>query len=241
MVILIEIVELICQSSTECTTNILYEYRIMKILHELADFLKFLREVTDDYRCDQYRVHRNSFISTIYLLCRLIMFKENRSSTMTSTTAHCLTDVLKRQMLPKKRNIYDPNEFASSFDCSLRSSCREDDTFLTAIDQSNAFVDDQPWTHELELALVDFSLKHFYPDVHELIAITLKVDTDKSREKVKQILQLSQCFRSAVKLLKKEKTMSDEIVLNEGARTVEVLAVIQSDELVRILFDSICR
>lgn len=163
------------------------DYHIDRILHELGDFLKFIRESTNNYSENKYKINRNNSISIIYLLCRVAMFKE--SSTVTALGNNSLDDIsakIKDHLLlnTDRNNGYDAKLFASSFNQTVDSDHYNEtksDSFVSAhgthqFDDHDVNGKDSVWNYELEMALLDYSLKHFYPDVYELVAMTLKVD-----------------------------------------------------------------
>lgn len=180
---LIEVIELICTTAVTYSTVVANDYRIDKILHGLGDFLKFIRESSDNYSRNPNKINRNNSISVIYLLCRLLMFKENEA--IDGEMENMCTKMRNDLMLNEKRQEYDAKLFASSFNrghdttgASVDQTCT--DSFVSALNET---IDDAHrtstskaiWIRELEIALLDFALKDFYPDVHDLIAIALKV------------------------------------------------------------------
>lgn len=173
--ILIELVELICQSAGTCTPTVSQEYRISKIISELAQFLKHLRETTQSFRFNQNRIQRNNSMSIIYLVCRLVMFKGNYRGSARS-------DLTKKDHLDggsSSSNEYNPKMFASTFNnqSSLASECgdSQSESFASAFENTYQLDHEtEDWARELEFALLDYPLKHYYSDVHELVAHTLK-------------------------------------------------------------------
>lgn len=171
--ILIELIELICLSAGKCTLSAIHEYRINKILADLIQFLQNIRNTTQNYRFNENRIQRNNSISIIYLICRLAMFKENadQNELIGKNLSDCGTSQYE----------YNPKQFQSSLNNTNYSSDyggSQCESFVSAFEntyQLKSDLNDSIWAHELEIALLDYSLKHFYPDVYELIALTLKV------------------------------------------------------------------
>lgn len=158
------------------------EYRFDAILHVLGDILKFIRESSDNYSRNPHKIIRNNSISIIYLLCRLLMFKENGTAgnEMDSTCAK-MKDML---IGAGKHREYDAKLFASfnrsheTTGASLNQT--NSDSFVTALNETSDHTHQTSaskaiWIRELEIALLDFALKDFYPDVHNLIGLALKV------------------------------------------------------------------
>lgn len=170
--IFIELIELICQSANVCTRETHQQYHIDTIVEELSDFLKFIRESTSNFSNNEYKIQRNNSITLIYLICRLIMFKEEKIETIDWSGKLNSAD----------RRTYDPKLYASPLNTSesttfskcnytvSSSSSLSLTTRTYSLDGENSI-----WKNELELALLDYTLKHFYPDVHQIIAQTLKV------------------------------------------------------------------
>lgn len=162
-------IELICLSAGKFTPNIIQEYRINTILNELIDLLQYIRETTQNYRDNVHSIQRNNSISLIYLICRLIMFMDD------------IEDVKQIDLQSKKSKeiLTKKNEYVSAI--NQMSVCNDYDgsqneSFASAFD--NTFHGDSNhlnWAHELEIALLDYPLRHFYPDVCALIELTLKV------------------------------------------------------------------
>lgn len=173
--ILIELVELICQSAGTCTPTVAEEYRISKIISELAQFLRHVRETTQNFRFNQNRIQRNNSMSIIYLVCRLVMFKGN-------CRGSARPDPPRKDRLEGgsgSSNEYNPKLFASTFNnqSSQTSECgdSQSESFASAFENTYQLDHEaEDWVRELEFALLDYPLKHFYSDVHELVAHTLK-------------------------------------------------------------------
>lgn len=180
-IVLIEVIELICSTAVAYSTAVAIDYRIDKILQALGDFLKFIRESSDNYSRNPHKINRNNSISVIYLVCRLLMFKDNEATG--SETENLCSKMKNDFILNSGPKEYDAKLFASSFNRSHDRAASIDqtntDSFVSAlnetIDDAHRSQSKSIWIRELEIALLDFALKDFYPDVHELIAIALKV------------------------------------------------------------------
>lgn len=271
-IVLIEVIELICATAVAYSTAVAIDYRIDKILHSLGDFLKFIRESSDNYSRNPHKINRNNSISVIYLVCRLLMFKDNGAagSEMENICSKMKNDFI----LSGGPKEYDAKMFASSFNRSHEMATgasidqTNTDSFVSAlnetIDDAHRSQSKAIWIRELEIALLDFALKDFYPDVHELIAIALKVRSHfflstggarhlysnfipfqlneyKSTNQIKVLLNISGSFRAAIKLLKEPKMCTDEMYVREGLDTIDVLPVLQCDELVQNVFSAISK
>lgn len=181
---LIELIELICTAAVTYSTAVANEYGILEILHELGQFLKYIRESSDNYSKNANKINRNNSISVIYLLCRLLIFKENEANE--SEMENLCSKARGNLLFNGKRREYNAKLFASSFNrghdiTGVSNDQVNSDSFVSALDET---VEEDLhrtsalkviYIRELEIALLDFTLKDFYPDVHDLIATALKV------------------------------------------------------------------
>lgn len=160
------------------------DYHINQIIEELADFLRFIREVTSNYRRNGHKTNRNNSISILFLLCQLIMLKEMQKCGHSETihwselsnrydTANNLDIYRRVKLLKSPQSIVEVNKHSES------SSNTIDDTISSStLDIYISATENMPkslWRKELEIALLDYPLKHFYPEINDLIYITLKV------------------------------------------------------------------
>lgn len=262
---LIEVIELICTAAVTYSTVVAIDYRFDRILHELGDFLKFIRESSDNFSRNPYKINRNNSISVIYLLCRLIMFKDN--VVIDGEMQNICSQMNDQLTMNGTRKEYHATLFASSFNQSAATNDQTNsDSFVSAssetFDHMLAMSASKTiWVRELEIALIDYALMEFYPVVHDLIAIALKVGifwhvrrphflphlftfqltTYKSTNQIKLLLNTSESFRSAIKLMKEPTKFTDEMYLSEGMEAINVLPVLQCDELVQNLFNAISK
>lgn len=180
-------IDLICKSAGAYSPEIAVEYKIEAIIEELADFLRFIREITSNFRRNGHKTNRNNSISILFLLCQLLIFKESRTnvvnpnvSTRFSPKANDSTNDFDVSQKILQFSLKYKREFLDEFDRLDSSSNTINDTssmstitnYITAIENT----DDSKWKKELEIALLDYPLKHFYPEVYELILYTLKVN-----------------------------------------------------------------
>lgn len=181
---LIEVVELICTAAVTYSTAVANEYGIVEILHKLGQFLKYIRESSDNYSNNVNKTNRNNSISVIYLLCRLLMFKENEANE--SEMENLCSKTRENLLFNEKRREYNAKLFASSFNrghdiTGVSNDHINSDSFVSALnetieeDLNRTSALKAIYIRELEIALLDFTLKDFYPDVHDLIATALKV------------------------------------------------------------------
>lgn len=188
--ILIEIVDIIFKTAVIYSTEVAIEYHIDEIIDKLADFLRFIREITSNYRRNGHKTNCNNAISILFLLCRLLIFKEESINGGKNENSEKMTSPM-------------CNGSVNEFDISQRIKCislrdarkmledieQEDDRSIITLGNNTGsqstlghFVtarenmDNSMCKKELEKALLDFPLKHFYPQVNELIAYALKVN-----------------------------------------------------------------
>lgn len=165
------------------------EYHIDQIIDELTDFLRFIREMTTNYTENGHKIHRNNSISILFLLCRLVIFKENDRCTEDETVqAHVSShpnesildlDIGQRLKRLVLNSSHQPFETVNHLDSSSNtideiSSVSTVGNYVTATE--NMAVDGGLWRKELQIALLDYPLKHFYPQVVDLISYALKVN-----------------------------------------------------------------
>lgn len=178
--ILIEIIELICKSAGVYSIEVGIEYRIDQIIDELADFLRFIREMTHNYRRNGHKTNRNNSISILFLLCQLLMFKDNgksaeveaipndvRSNPNESNTDFDISQRIRRLSLKSGQKSVDSSSNATDDTASISTLAN----YVTATENMNQSI----WKNELEIALLDYPLKHFYPQMNDLLFYTLKV------------------------------------------------------------------
>lgn len=183
--ILIEIVELICKTAGSYSTIVAIEYHFDEIISKLADFLRFIREMTQNYSRNGHKTNRNNSISIIFLLCQLLIFKENgngieeenasKSPVHNESTIDLdISQKIRRFSLKDAHKILDDLDNDTISNATLDRDTASESTignYVTAMDTIN----DSICRKELEIALLDFPLKHFYPQVNKLIAHSLKV------------------------------------------------------------------
>lgn len=260
--ILIEIIELICKSAVVFTPQRSADYSIDHIIAELADFLRFLRETTMNYRKSSNKIDRNTSISILYLLCRLVLFKNknqpthytddindslNLSPTSNISTKN-LSQRLKEMSLNKNMNAHklSPLSNRSYFLDSFQSTINDDistspstttENFITVLGDSELHV----YRQELETALFDYPLAHYYPDVHELVSFTLKVESLPSQSTTKVLLNLDKMIKPVIPLLKDPHTCSDEFILKNSSQSIDILPLIKSNGLTALIFNAISK
>lgn len=182
-------IDLICKSAGAYSPEIAVEYKIEAIIEELADFLRFIREITSNFRRNGHKTNRNNSISILFLLCQLLIFKEDRQiskengNVSTHYSPKPIESTIDLDISQRIRNfsLKDESEFLYRFNQLSSSSNTIDDTasmstlsnYVTAVENT----DNHIWKRELEAALLDFPLKHFYNEVHELIIYAMKVNS----------------------------------------------------------------
>lgn len=141
--------------------------------------------MTSNYRRNGQKTHRNNSLSILYLLCKLILFKENKN---------CMEESTREQLSIAQQ----PNELTNKNDFDISQKIQrltlKDADFWNGFDSSTSTILDNRTASEstlgdfvtateyfdqlnteLEMALLDFPLKHFYPQINSLIAMTVKV------------------------------------------------------------------
>lgn len=169
--------------------DVAVEYHIDQIINDLTDFLRFIREMTSNYSRNGHKMHRNNSISILFLLCRLLIFKENDKCTDDETIqAHISShpnesfldlDISQRlKQLALNSSHHQPfeqpikNLDSSSNTIDEISSVSTVGNYVTATEN---MAGGGLWRKELQIALLDYPLKHFYSQVVDLISYALKV------------------------------------------------------------------
>lgn len=197
---MIEIIELICKAGGVYCTEVADEYHIDRIIDELTEFLRFIREMTSNYSGASsqaaHNINRNNSISILFLLCRLIIFKENDKciddetvpAQLSSRPNESFFDLDISQRLKRLNVSNQPfdtvkNLYSSSNTIDEVSSVSTLGNYVTATENMAAAAAAAAgggdvgalWKKELQIALLDYPLKHFYPQVVDLISYALKV------------------------------------------------------------------
>lgn len=218
--ILSEIVDLIC---LEAQPSLQTVNAIDTLLQELGLFLKYIRETPHAHKLNKYRTNRNNCIVLLYIMCRLVMYKDAGKSNATNDGA----DASNRAGENTLRSI------------SIDQTSESADEMATWCERHA--IDESVWRKEMELAVLDYPLKHFYPEVHELLLTTLRVDQFESTTSVKVLLNAEGAFKSAIELLKDIDCIEGEQLFAEGLKAYEVFSIIRSGDLVVKLFTEISK
>lgn len=165
------------------TAEVAVEYHFDEIISKLADFLRFIREMTSNYRLNGHKTNRNNSISILFLICRLLMFKENKVHIEEENMRHPLSpqkndSANDLDISQKIKNLSFKDLKFDSFDqldtlssITLDHSESTLDHYVTAIGS----IENSICRKELEMAMIDYPLQHFYPQVSEIIVYALKV------------------------------------------------------------------
>lgn len=158
-------------SPTPSKLNTTDQHNIHTLLQELGLFLKYIREcAAHTNHLNEYKTTRNNSIMLIYTICRLVMYKDSVVDNKTGTDKNIeqISKRLKQAIIDDSSSI-DSNVFNTA--AEVIPDSREDLRTWRSRHNSNENV----WRKELELAVLDYPLKHFYSDVHDLLLTTLKV------------------------------------------------------------------
>lgn len=277
--ILIEIVELICKAGGEYSTEVAVEYHIDQIIDELTEFLRFIREMTSNYKHNGHKINRNNSISILFLLCRLVMFRDNAKGAEDETIQAQLSSRpnesffdsgieqrLKRLTLNSSRQSIEPvkNDVSSSNTIDDITSVSTMDNYVTATEYLATAAGNGAWRKELQIALLDYPLKHFYPQVVDLISYAMKVlcaDIPKFQTKenenfkpaslqidvlpennpLKVLMKLPELLEPVVTLLRDPQMCTHKQVIAYGIESIDVLTVVKSDDLTHLMFNAIIK
>lgn len=214
LLILNEVTDLICMD-TPSGRHV--DHNIYTLLEELGMFLKYIRQSTSHgLISNKYHTNRNNCIVLLFIMCRLVMHQND-------TEAQNMSDSIDR-----KKIVGNVSQRSNMTACS--------DTVLA---ERQPHKTESVWHTEMELAMLDYPLKHFYPDVHELLLITLRVDEFVKTSSVRVLLNADKTLESAVRLLKDNGSLKGKDLIVEGLKSFEVFSIIQSSDLVAKLFNEI--
>lgn len=73
------------------------------------------------------------------------------------------------------------------------------------------------------------------------IAFNSQVHIYKDSHRVKVLLNIAENFQPAIRMLKAPQSYSDEKLIREGLKAINVLSLVQSNELVNKMFNSISK
>ncbi|XP_055312030.1 uncharacterized protein LOC129574273 isoform X2 [Sitodiplosis mosellana] len=246
---LFEIVDLIVKTAGSYSPEVAVEYHFDEIISRLAVFLGFIRKMTANYSRMGSNTHRNDSISIIFLLCQLLIFKETRNNIEKGTIPMLpihnestldldVSQRIRRFSLKNARKLlYDFDHDTVSnvtLDNHTASESKITGNYITEMDTIDVMC-----RRELEIALLDFPLKHFYPEVEELIVYALKIDNFPDKSPIKILMNLTELLQPIVTLLKDPKMCTYEKVLSHGIKSLDVLTVTKSNDLTHLLFKAI--
>lgn len=162
---LVEIVDLICLDEHSIRLISTENHYINGILKDLGFFLKYIRELANsDNKQNNYKTYRNNSIILIYAVCRLIMFRDGyNGSSVINLTART-----------QEKLLEEVNSACSKMTISAERRLNGDESGHGTWRSKHAG-DEAIWRKELEIAALDFPLKQFYPDVHDLLLTALEV------------------------------------------------------------------
>ncbi|XP_053687362.1 protein rotatin homolog [Sabethes cyaneus] len=95
---------------------------------------------------------------------------------------------------------------------------------------------DQSWLHELQIAALDYPMKHIYSSVYEpLLEQVLKEDN----RKLEILLSADEILAPAVRILRQPTAFSDEEVVFLGLEAIDTLHLHRSTDLVKLIIRSV--
>lgn len=202
---------MICKSAGVYSSEIGVEYCIDQIIDELADFLRFIREMTSNYRRNGHKTNRNNSISILFLMCQLLMFKDNgknydienlapetASNANESVSDLDLSQRIRRLSLKHARKVFDDHIDSVSNTTDDTASVSTLANYVTATEHMR----DTIWKKELEYALLDYPLKHFYPQMNDLVFYALKVKHSILNSKTESKLCTESFFANVFRLIR---------------------------------------
>ncbi|XP_058829123.1 protein rotatin homolog [Topomyia yanbarensis] len=188
----------------------LEEYQFREIRHELGYLAKHFRQHWEaNSKCF---ATRTKYLVTINIMSTFLQHfnqTENAESTIANDTC-----------FPHKPH-YDPAEF---------------ETMNSTNHQRLLEANDQSWLHELQIAALDYPMKHIYPSVYEpVLHQVLKMNN----RKLQILLSADEIFTPAVSILRQPAALSDEQLILVGLEAIDTLYLHRSVELVKLIIKAV--
>lgn len=195
----------------------LEEFQFREIRHELGYLAKYFRQIWESN--SKSFSTRTKYLVTIKTLSEFLQtskYANQQESGETNPEANNDT------CFPHKPR-YNPAEFETMNSTGHRKALEDGD---------------QNWQHELQIAALDYPMRHIYPSVYEpILAQALKVNN----RKLHVLLNADEIFAPAVSLLRQPNAFSDEEVIALGLEAVDTLYLHRSTDLVRLMIKAVGR
>ncbi|KXJ71869.1 hypothetical protein RP20_CCG019454 [Aedes albopictus] len=199
-----ELLELVQMHSLE-------EFQVREIRHELGYLAKHFRQTWESN--SKSFASRTKYLVTISILSRFLQIARDTQSPEPPEQATLSNDTC----FPHKPH-YNPAEFETINSTNQRRTIEDQD---------------QNWLHELQLAALDYPMRHIYPAIYAPI-LELALRSGSTR-KLQVLLGADEILAPAVAILRQPSTMSDEELVMNGLNAVDTLHLHRSTAMVKLL------
>ncbi|XP_055627670.1 protein rotatin homolog [Toxorhynchites rutilus septentrionalis] len=189
----------------------LEEFQFREIRHELGYLAKYFRQSWESN--SKSFTTRTKYLVTVKTLSEFLQTSNHAGQQESSDNDTCF---------PHKPR-YNPAEFETMNSTGHRKALEDGD---------------QNWQHELQIAGLDYPMRHIYPTVYEaLLEQALKVNN----RKLQVLLNADEIFAPAVTLLRQSKAFSDEEVIALGLEAIDTLYLHRSTDMVKLMISAVGR
>ncbi|XP_058458275.1 protein rotatin homolog [Malaya genurostris] len=95
---------------------------------------------------------------------------------------------------------------------------------------------DRNWFHELQIAALDYPMKHMYPSIYEPV---LQQALREDNRKLQILLSADEIFASAVSILRQPAALSDEELIFRGLEAIDTLYLHRSVEMAKLMIKAV--
>lgn len=190
----------------------LEDFQIRQIRYELGYLTKHFRQSWESH--SKSFATRTKYLVTISILSRFLQITQDAQSPEPMDQPSISNDTC----FPHKPH-YNPAEFETINSTAQRRTTIEDD--------------DQNWLHELQLAALDYPMKHIYPSIYAPV-LDLALKSGNTR-KLQVLLGADEILAPAVAILRQPSAMSDEELVMNGLNAVDTLHLHRSVAMVKLL------
>ncbi|XP_065076156.1 protein rotatin homolog [Ochlerotatus camptorhynchus] len=193
----------------------LEEFQFREIRHELGYLAKHFRQSWES-NSKSFAI-RTKYLVTINILSRLLQIYSDTQSHESADQHAPLNDTC----FPHKPR-YNPTEFETMNSTNQRRIIE---------------YEDQIWLHELQIAALDYPMKHIYPSIHgPVLELALKSD---SNRKMQILLGADEILAPAIAILRQPTALTDEELVMNGLNAIDSLYLHRSIGLVKLLIRAV--
>lgn len=193
----------------------LEEFQFREIRHELGYLAKHFRQSWES-NSKSFAI-RTKYLVTINILSRLLQIYNDTQPHESADQHAPMNDTC----FPHKPR-YNPTEFET----------------MNSTNQRRIIEDgDQNWLHELQIAALDYPMKHIYPSIHgPVLELALKSDGNR---KMQILLGADEILAPAIAILRQPTALTDEELVMNGLNAIDSLSLHRSIGLVKLLIRAV--